>query len=209
MTCFALCSVLRATNTAAAFALALLSPSGQTAAYSIFCEFRLVISLLAAGPRDRLCVVRLRIDKCCYKREVVTGHSPLRGRGAQSAHSTRSTPNDARVSGSEARTKKPLRDREFAFAFAHPCNPHTLNDVLEAIDQQRKVLKILQFILSYMLSRSICHISESYYWWHAIEPTLATSWLPPITSGSELPCFNIVFSLPCSSFCANSMSQES
>ena len=143
-----------------------------------------------------MCVVRLGIDKCCYKREVVTGHSPLRGRGAQSAHSTRSTPNDARVSGSEARTKKPLRDREFAFAFAHPCNPHTLNDVLDAIyDQQRKVLKILQFILSYMLSRSICHISESYYWWHAIEPTLATSWLPPITSEYELPCFSFVFSL--------------
>ena len=138
--------------------------------------------------------------------------SSLRGRGAQSAHSTRSTPNDARVSGSEARTKKPLREGSWrlAFAFAHPCNPHTLNDALDAmLDQQRKVLKILQFILSYMLSRSICHISERYYWWHAIEPTLATSWLPQITSESELPCFNIVFSLPCSSFCANSMSQES
>ena len=140
--------------------------------------------------------------------------SSLRGRGAQSAHSTRSTPNDARVSGSEARTRKPLREGSwrlaFAFAFAHPCNPHTLNHVLDEIfDQQRKVLKILQFILSYMLSRSICHISESYYWWHAIEPTLATSWLPPITSESELPCFNIVFSLPCSSFGANSASRES
>ena len=70
---------MRATNTAAVFAVP--RSCGQTrnsSALSIFCEYRLVFlwwSLDVFGPRW-MRVVRPGIDKCCYKREVITGHSP-------------------------------------------------------------------------------------------------------------------------------------
>ena len=94
---------LRATNTAAVFAV---PPAVKLETLRPFPFFvNIDWSFFGGGRVDVfgprwMRVVRPGIDKCCYKREVITGHSPpsCRGRGAESVHST-PLPNDARVSG--------------------------------------------------------------------------------------------------------------
>ena len=93
---------MRATNTAAVFAVppAVKLETLRPFPFFVNIDWSLVEGGWMCLGLDGLRVVRPGIDKCCYKREVITGHSPpsCRGRGAESVHST-PLPNDARVSG--------------------------------------------------------------------------------------------------------------